>query len=210
MFSITNAMKNIYRQRKRYRLFVPLLLVCALLSGGFLTVAAPCRAYAEQTNTDPTQYTEEVYMQIRQLEDNARKTGQAAGKAYMGSLLVGAAAVLYVSSLMIGERFFDVGILFSVGLSKRQIFFSLFAELFTVCLFSLGIGLLAGTQFGILWLENRIAQGILPTALSEFISGRTHMTACLLSAAGILLIPLSRLTVRLIRSDPAAFIRDRI
>ena len=141
MYPAVNALKNISRQKKRYRLFIPLLLCCAILSGLFLTIAAPCRAYTDSVKTDPLRYTAEEAAQITAMEDHVRRTGQSASKAQIGILVVGAAAVFYVASLMIGERFTDVGILFSLGLTRGQIFVSLLTELGTVCVLSLGAGL---------------------------------------------------------------------
>ena len=207
MFPITDALKNIYRQRKRYRIFISLLLLCALLSGVFLSVAVPCRLYSDRVNG--TVYSEEEAMQIQAMDDNVRQLGQTAAMVQIGILLVGAAAVFYVSALMIGERFYDIGILFSIGLSKGQIFLSLFTEMFTVCLLSLGGGLVTGSSLGRFWLRYQIGIGILPEGLSACMDSRAYIPVCIAAAAGILLIPLIRLVFRLLRTDPTVLLRDR-
>ncbi|MBE6614942.1 MAG: ABC transporter permease [Ruminococcaceae bacterium] len=209
MFAWMHAWKNIYRQRKRYRLFVPLLLVCALLSGCFLSIAAPCRQFSEQNHREIGMELTETDRQ-RELQDaNARQLGQAASMIQTGVLLVGAVAVLYVSSLMIGERFSDIGILYSVGLTRRQIFFSFFTELCTVCVLVIGAGLTAGSRAAVWWLAYRIRVGVLPTGLEYYIGGNSWVPGCIAAAAGILAFPLLRLMLRLLRQDPADLLRDR-
>ena len=117
MFLIENALRNIGRQRGRYRVLLPLLLVCALLTGVFTTVAVPCRMAADRGSTADLDMTDEEAAAVSERDERARRLGESATLLSFSVLLVGAVAVLYVSSIMIGERMFDVGILYAVGLS---------------------------------------------------------------------------------------------
>lgn len=207
MFALIHAWKNIYRQRKRYRLFVPLLLVCAMLSGCFLTIAAPCRQYSEKHHGNADMMEADP---VREQQDaSARQLGQAASMIQTGILLVGAVAVFYVSSIMIGERFADIGILYSIGLTRRQIFISFFTELSTVCVLTLITGLTAGSRAAVWWLLYRIRIGGLPDGLKDYIGGSDWIAGCIGAAAVVLMVPLLRLMLRLFRQDPAELLRNR-
>ena len=43
MYPVINALLNIRRQYKRYRILAVLILICAMLTGVFMTIAVPCR-----------------------------------------------------------------------------------------------------------------------------------------------------------------------
>ena len=144
MYPAINALRNIRRQYRRYCVLIPLLLVCAVLNGIFLTVAVPCRLYSDQPKEFSEFYTEEEAIQQAAQDERTRDLGESASLLQFGVMFIGAAAVLYVSSLMIGERMLDVGILYSIGLSRGQIFVSLLIELLTLGVGTLAVGLAVG------------------------------------------------------------------
>lgn len=150
MFLLQNAIKNIWRQRIRYRVLVPLLVVCALLTGVCMTIAVPCRMFADQMRIGELDPTDEAALAAIKRNDRARELGESATLFQYGILLIGAIGILYVSALMISERMFDVGILYSVGLSRIQIFFTMFIELFVMCGTTIFVGLQIG-QVGATW-----------------------------------------------------------
>ncbi len=211
MFLIRNALGNIGRQRGRYRVLLPLLLVCALLTGVFTTVAVPCRMYADQgsTHTEVFDVTDEEAAAASEREDRARRLGESATLLSFSVLLVGAVAVLYVSSIMIGERMFDVGILYAVGLSRGQIFRTLFLELFTACTAALVCGLAAGRMIAGAYLRREIASARLPEEILFHMGGGMSEMLCLGAALLILLIPIGKLTVRLMRTNPTDLLAER-
>ena len=209
MFLIQNAIRNIGRQRGRYRVLVPLLLACALFSGVFMTVAVPCRICAERGSEPRLDVTDGEAVFFADREESARRLGESATVLSLCVFVVGAAAVLYVSSLMIGERIFDVGILYAVGLSRGQIFATLFLELFAVCAASLGCGLAVGRMIGGAYLRREIASLRLPDEVLSHMGGGLSETLCLLAASAILLIPMLKLTFRLLRTDPARLLAER-
>ena len=209
MFLIRNALCNIVRQRGRYRVLVPLLVVCALLTGVFMTAAVPCRMYADRAHPTDFDLSDEEAAAASEREERARKLGESATLLSFSVLFVGAAAVLYVSSLMIGERMFDVGILYAVGLSRGQIFGTLFLELFTACAGSLVCGLAAGGAIARAYLRREVAALRLPEEILSHLGGGAADALCLLAALVILLIPLLKLTVRLIRTNPTALLAER-
>jgi len=209
MYPVINSLKNILRQYRRYRVLIPLLLVCALLSGAFLTLAVPCRVYSDQKSAYKDAAAEEEAVRLAEQDDRARDLGETASLLQFGVMLVGAAAILYVSSLMIGERMFDVGILYSLGLSRGQIFVSMLIELVTVCAGTITVGLAVGRVAAEAYLKHRIAEQILPEEILYYMETGTAEMLCIAVSAGILILPVLRLTVRLLRTDPCGFLRDR-
>ena len=146
---------------------------------------------------------------IAEQEERARQLGESATLLSFCVLLVGAVAVLYVSSVMIGERMFDVGILYAVGLSRGQIFGTLFLELFAVCAGSLVCGLAVGGGIARIFLRREISSLRLPEELISRMSGGLSEALCLPAALLILLIPLTKLTIRLFRTNPADLLSER-
>lgn len=209
MYPVINSLKNILRQYRRYRVLIPLLLACALLSGAFLTLAVPCRIYSDQKSTYKDAVTEEEAVRLAEQDDRARDLGETASLLQFGVMFVGAIAILYVSSLMIGERMFDVGILYSLGLSRGQIFRSMLIELVTVCAGTITVGLAVGRVAAEAYLKHRIAEQILPEEILYYMETGTAEMLCIAVSAGILILPVLRLTVRLLRTDPCGFLRDR-
>ena len=209
MYPAVNALRNIRRQYRRYCVLIPLLLVCAVLNGIFLTVAVPCRLYSDQPKEFSEFYTEEEAIRQAAQDERARDLGESASLLQFGVMFIGAAAVLYVSSLMIGERMLDVGILYSIGLSRWQIFISLLIELLTVGVGTLAVGLAGGRIFAEWYLKQQIAEQVLPEEILRYMETGTAEMLCLVVSAGILLLPVLGLTVRLLRTDPCGFLRDR-
>ena len=209
MFLLQNALRNIVRQRGRYRVLIPLLLVCALLTGVFLTVAVPCRMYMDRGSAVEIDVTDEEAAAAAEREERARQLGESATLLSLCVLLVGAAAVLYVSSIMIGERMFDVGILYAVGLSRGQIFATLFLELFAACAAALACGLAAGGMIAGAYLRREIASLRLPEEILSRTGVGLSETLCLLAALAILLIPILKLTARLLRTNPTVLLAER-
>lgn len=209
MFLIRNALRNIGRQRGRYRVLLPLLLVCALLTGVFTTVAVPCRMAADRGSTADLDMTDEEATAVSERDERARRLGESATLLSFSVLLVGAVAVLYVSSIMIGERMFDVGILYAVGLSRGQIFATLFLELFTACTAALVCGLAVGRMIAGAYLRREIAIARLPEGILSYMGGGTSEALTLGAAFLILLIPIGKLTVRLMRTNPTDLLAER-
>ena len=209
MYPVTNALQNIRRQYKRYRILVPLILICSLLTGVFLTIAVPCRLYSDQMNTIPINYTDEEAILRYEQDDRARNLGESASLIQFGVMLIGAIAVLFVSSIMIGERMFDVGILYSVGLSRRQIFFSLFIELAVLCGGVLVIGLNLGRLVAIMYLRNQISQQFLPEGIMQYMNSGISELLCIIVSLFILMLPIMRLAAKLLKTDPNGFLRER-
>lgn len=211
MFLLQNALKNIVRQRGRYRVLAPLLLVSALLAGFLLTVAVPCRSLADGGEAVSEASFDEPAENAAAEEriGRARKTGESASLLLFGVMLVGAVSVFYVSSLMIGERMYEIGILCAVGLSRGQIFFTMFLELFAVSAASAGCGLAAGRLLGGAYLRREAEALRLPAEILTRMGGGRAEILCLLAVLGILLIPLVRLTVRLLGTNPTALLARR-
>ena len=209
MYPFTNALHNIHRQYKRYRVLVPLILVCALLSGMFMSLAVPCRLYSEQRNKrPPVDFTEETILHIEQA-DRVRELGESASMLQFGIVLVGTISLLYVSCLMINERIFDIGILYAIGLSRRQIFLSLLIELSVLCSSTIIIGLCIGRAFAVWYLEKQIALQTLPEDLLLYINGGMTELLCILAAFCILLLPIAILGIKLLQTEPAELLRNR-
>jgi len=211
VFLIQNAFSNIVRQRGRYRILLPLLLVCALLNGIFTTVAVPCRMYADRgsTHDEALDITDEEAAAVSERDDRARQLGESATLLSFSVLLVGAVAVFYVSSIMIGERMFDVGILYAVGLSRGQIFVTLFIELFTACTAALVCGLAVSRMIAGVYLRHEIAMTRLPEGILSYMGVGMSEALTLGAALLILLIPIGKLTVRLMRTNPTDLLADR-
>ena len=211
MFLIQNALRNIGRQRGRYRVLLPLLVVCALLTGVFMTVAVPCRMYADggSTHMEALEFTDEEAAAVNKRDEHTRRLGESATLLSFSVLLVGAVAILYVSSIMIGERMFDVGILYAVGLSRRQIFSTLFLELFTACTAALVCGFAVGRMVAGAYLRREIAALRLPAGILSYMDNGVSEALCLVVALVILLIPIGKLTVRLMRTNPTNLLAER-
>ena len=94
MFLLQNALKNIWRQRRRYRVLLPLIFVCALLTGVFMTVAVPCRQYSDRIITVAYDLTAEEAAAVEEMGSHARELGEGASLIQFGVLLVGAIAIL--------------------------------------------------------------------------------------------------------------------
>lgn len=209
MFIVWNSLRNIRRQYRRYRVLIPLLLVCALLTGGCLTVAVPCRLYSDQKTSVVFPLADEEAILREAQDDFARDLGESASLMQFGVMFIGAAAVLYAASVMINERMFEVGILYSLGLSRGQIFISMFIELFAVCTGTLAVGLFIGRTAAAGFLKTRIASQALPEEILRYMESGTAEILCIAVSVCILLLPILRLAVRLLRTDPCGFLRER-
>lgn len=209
MFLLQNAIKNIGRQRKRYRVLVPLLVVCALLTGICMTIAVPCRMYAERIGMVMSDPTDDAALAVIKQNDHTRALGESATLIQYGILLIGAIGILYVSALMIGERMFDIGILYSIGLSRTQIFFTMFVELLVLCGTTIFVGLQIGQIVGTGYLKQQITQQILPEGLLAYMKNGTSELFCMLASIGILLLPILLLVIKLMHTDPNGFLRER-
>ena len=204
MFLIINSLKNIIRQRARYRLFVPLLLVCSLLSSLFLGILTPCRNYSEQTAFDsPFAITQEKDEQNK----NSSQLALTASMIETGVIAVSAIAILYVSSLMTGERIRETGVLYSLGLTKGQIFLSFFIEIAAVSILSFVMGTICGKFLSHTYLNSMILSGELPVNLLSFKQSGGEIVQ-FIYAIVILLIPISGMAARIIRSEPADIMRN--
>lgn len=204
MFLVTNSLKNIIRQRRRYRLFIPLLFVCSLLVGTFTTLVLSSRLYLDYIGQMPPQLsmTVEESNLLSEQRSNTANLGTTATVMQMAVFIISAAAVFYVASLMIGARFYDVGVMYSVGVTRRQIFLSFFVELETVCVTTLSVGFLLGHAAAVLYLNQQVSKKILPSEILDFTSGGTTGMVCVLIAAFILLLPLIGLVKRIISASP--------
>lgn len=209
MYPILNSLRNIRRQYRRYRILVPLILICAVLTGIFMTVAVPCRLYTDGRSLAPPDFAAEDAELLAKQDERVRELGESASMLQFGVSLIGAAAILYVSSLMIGERLFDVGILYSIGLSRGQIFLSLVIELTALCGITLITGLTLGRLGAILYLKHGIAGQILPAQLTQYMNGGISGLLCVITAVCILLLPVLGLAVKLMKTDPNGFLRER-
>lgn len=64
-------------------------------------------------------FTTEEAVAVEEMSSHARELGEGASLIQFGVLLVGAIAILYVSSLMIGERVREVGVFYAIGTLAR-------------------------------------------------------------------------------------------
>ncbi len=209
MYPVINAIRNIRRQYRRYRLLVPLLLICALMTGIFMTIAVPCRLYSDQVNTVPQNYTDETAKRYEAQAAHARNFGETSSLIQFSVMLVGSVGILYVSSLMIGERMFEIGILYAVGLSRRQIFLSLFIELFVLCGGTLVTGLTIGGVAAEGYLKHQVAKQVLPEEILRYMGTGTEEIFCFVISVGILLLPMIQLALKLLYTEPGRFLRER-
>ena len=104
---------------------------------------------------------------------------------------------------------FDVGILYSIGLSRGQIFVSMLIELFTACAGTLATGLGIGRVAAVCYLKDQVAEQILPEEILWYMETTTAEMLCIVVCVCILLLPIFRLTVRLLHTNPDGFLRDR-
>lgn len=174
-----------------------------------MTIVVPCRQYSDRVNTVVNDLTKEEAAEEEAMNSHARELGEGASLIQFGVLLIGAIAILYVSALMIGERMREVGVFYAIGLSRGQIFVTMFVELFTICTAALICGLSLGRILSISYLRHEITASRLPEEILTYMGNGTAEWLCLIAAAGILLLPILRLAVKLLRTDPNGFLTDR-
>ncbi len=210
MYPITNAIKNISRQCKRYRILAPLILIFAVLTGIFMTIAVPCRMYTDERPTEFYYDIDDPTAELRgEQNDRVRSLGQSATLIQFAVMFVGAVAVFYVSSIIINERLFDVGIYYSIGLSRGQIFASLFIELFALCGSITAVGFFAGRIGAVLYLKSQIKAQLLPEGILGYMGSGISGVLCVAASVCIILLPLLILAVKLMKTNPTGFLRDR-
>lgn len=85
----------------------------------------------------------------------------------------------------------------------------MFVELFTVCTAALLCGLTLGRILAVLYLQNEITASRLPEEILTYMGNGTAESLCIIAAVGILLLPILRLAVKLLRTDPNGFLTVR-
>lgn len=209
MYIFTVALKNILRQHKRYKLFIPLLIVISMLVGGFTKVAMSCRSYADtEQSYSITVSQQEMDIEITKSK-KVNELEQTAVLLMIGCQIVGAMSMFYISSNMIRERLSDIGIMLSVGVTKRQIILSLFIEIFFACCMALIIGISVGCVSGEIYLTYRINSGDLPSELKNYVDTGVAGIDYAVSVLCIVLIPMIQLAVSLYFRNPVYFLHKR-
>ena len=124
-FTLTEAVKNIYRYRRRYLLFGIILFVTAAAVLSTLTISLTSQHYVD--NIEP-QYNKLGFEMFNEEAAAVREIYYMSNLLTLIFGLLGAVTLLFISTLHISERIRDIGILYALGVSKRRIFAGLALE----------------------------------------------------------------------------------
>lgn len=124
-FTLTEAVKNIYRYRRRYLLFGIILFVTAVTVLSTLTVSVTAKHCADNAAPQFNHLGFEVFN-----EEAARllEIYYFSNTLTLICSFLGIVTLLFISTLHISERIRDIGILYALGISKRRIFAGLALE----------------------------------------------------------------------------------
>lgn len=124
-----------------------------------------------------------------------------------GLSVVGITMLLFVSAMLISERIYDTGIYYSLGMSRRFIFLNLFFEMAIFIL----VVIFAGTATAGIVIKVIFYNGLLPPALIDYLGIDSGMVCAVLFVAGaMILIPSVILLNRIVKSSPAALLKEKV
>lgn len=203
-FILSDSLKNLLRYRKRYLPLGCLLLVCALLSGGILTLASAAKQYLEATP-----FSDSMDPLVSAMRGNVVSLDSTASLAQAGVLSVSVIALFYVSSMAVNERMGNMGILYSVGLSGKTILGGMLLEIAALACLTLLPGCVIGKTAAEAWLHAQVSSGVMPGEICAYLAGGTQTAVLLIFAAVILLLPVGILIIKIAKSDPCDLLGER-
>lgn len=208
-FVFTNAVKNIFRQRRRYAVFGILILLSAGLSVFVLSVVAPARMYAADMRGlygGAVDMASEEYAFIREAE----QLNSTLSLMQAGILVVGGVALAYVSSMVVNERLYDAGVLYAIGLDKSRLFVSFLTEILVFCAAVIAVGSVIGYTSAYVFLCLRIEAGSLEEEImTYFRMGSSTFLIVAVVAFLLILLPVAQLSLRVAKSSPVSLLKER-
>ena len=125
-FTLTEAVKNIYRYRRRYLLFGIILFATGVTVLSTLTISVTAKHYVDNAAPQLNHLGFEVFN-----EEAARLLDiyYFSNTLTLICSFLGIVTLLFISTLHISERIRDIGILYALGVSKRRIFAGLALEM---------------------------------------------------------------------------------
>lgn len=211
LFVFANAVKNIFRQRKRYMIFGILILLASMFSVFILSIVTPVRMYAEDMRNQSAGIIldaedEAQYDMIRE----ANQLYSTFSLMQAGILVVSGVALAYVSSMVINERLYDAGVLYAIGLDKFRIFISFLTEILVFCAAVITVGSVTGYVSAYAFLRSYVSSGRLGAEIMHYF-GLGISTFLIVAAVSFLLIllPVAQLSSRIAKSSPVSLLKER-
>lgn len=208
-FIFINAVKNIFRQRRRYLIFGVLIFLVAASSVFILSIVAPARMYAADMRglySGVMDVASEEYAFIREAE----QLNSTFSLMQAGVLVVSGVALAYVSSMGVNERLYDAGVLYAIGLDKSRIFISFLTEILVFCAGVIAMGSVVGYTSAYAFLCLRIESGRLEEEImTYFRMGSNTFLIVAVVAFLLILLPVVQLSSRVAKLSPVSLLKER-
>lgn len=211
LFVFTNAVNNIFRQRKRYMIFGILILLASMFSVFILSIVTPVRMYAEDMRNQSAGIIldaedEAQYDMIRE----ANQLYSTFSLMQAGILVVSGVALAYVSSMVINERLYDAGVLYAIGLDKFRVFISFLTEILVFCAAVIGLGSVTGYVSAYVFLRSCVSAGRLGVEIMTYFGlGVSTFLIVAVVAFLLILLPVVQLSSRIAKSSPVSLLKER-
>lgn len=211
LFVFANAVKNIFRQRKRYMIFGILILLASMFSVFILSIVTPVRMYAEDMRNQSAGIIldaedEAQYDMIRE----ANQLYSTFSLMQAGILVVSGVALAYVSSMVINERLYDAGVLYAIGLDKFRVFISFLTEILVFCAAVIGLGSVTGYVSAYVFLRSCVSAGRLGAEIMTYFGlGVSTFLIVAVVAFLLILLPVVQLSSRIAKSSPVSLLKER-
>jgi hypothetical protein len=215
-FFIVHAVKNIFRQIKRYIIMGLHVYVISSVAISLFMISVPANRFVSEWK--PYYAPDGFYIAEEDLGNpdipfsksdvlEVESLYYSCSAIKFGLSVVGIAVLLFVSAMLVSERIYDTGIYYSLGMSRKFIFLNLFFEM---AIFILAL-ILAGTATAGIAVRVMFYKGLLPPALGDYlgIDGGV-LCAVLFVTVAMIMIPSLILLNRIVKSSPAALLKEKI
>lgn len=215
-FILLNTYKNIKRQKRQYILIGILLLLITILYFTSIILMIPAESIVVTYKPLYTKFNlympdEEAQYVDADLPINEVRYSESiyylCNQVSFGTILIGSALLLFIINSLINLRIYDIGILYSIGLNKKLIFWSLLLEIGS---FIITI-ILAGGILSIICIMILTTINIIPKYFNQFYELNIIIIISIVLVILVLLIlPAILLLFKIKRSSPLKLLRERV
>ncbi len=201
-FFITNSLKGIIRNRRRYLLLGIIVFAVTAAVIGSLLLSEAANDFISEHKTEIDSYDFEYYNdKIKPIESIF----------FFSNILIisfaflGVITLVFITMLLLNDRIYEVGILYSIGMNKVYIYFSLLFEtaVFLLMVISAGIITAAITLY-IFFSSGAVADLRIYMALDY----KSFLLVISISSV-LILIPSLLTLVKVVNSSPLTLLKNK-
>jgi ABC-type antimicrobial peptide transport system permease subunit len=202
IFFITNSLKGIVRNRRRYILLGFIVFaVSAVVIGSFLLSGA-ANDFVSEHKTEIDSYDTGYYAaEIKPVESIF----------FFSNIIIisfgflGVITLVFITMLLFNDRIYEVGILYSIGMNKIYIYFSLLFETVVFLLVVIIAGIL--TAAGTLYVF--FSSGIIADLRAYMVLDYKSFIIVICASSVLILIPSFMLLAKIVKSSPLTLLKNK-